>query len=146
MPERYRTVVDVHVILRRHGRMLLTERANTGYADGRLCFPSGHLESDEDVVSAAIREAAEEVGIALVPDDLRCRHVMHHRNPEGTARIGFFFEAVRWGGEPVNREPHKCAGLHWIDPGSPPPNTVPYTAAAIAQLQAASTFSLDGWA
>jgi hypothetical protein len=36
------------------------------------------------------------------------------------SRIGFFFTATRWHGEPVNQEPHKCAGLHWTDLARPP--------------------------
>jgi 8-oxo-dGTP diphosphatase len=72
-------------------------------------------------------------------------HVVHHRNPQGQARIGFFFTAARWQGEPVNREPHKCARLYWADPARPPANTVPYTAAALAAITHGGSFSLDGW-
>jgi ADP-ribose pyrophosphatase YjhB (NUDIX family) len=145
VPERYRSIVDVYVLLRRDGKILLMERANTGYADGQLCPPSGHLEQDESVIDGAIREAREEVGVALDSDDLYCAHVVHHRNPYGQARIGFFFVATRWEGEPENREPHKCAGLLWADADELPPNTVDYTAAAIAQIRAGSGFSIHGW-
>jgi hypothetical protein len=42
--DRYRPVVDVYVLLRRpDGTILLLERSGTGYADGQLCPPSGHL-------------------------------------------------------------------------------------------------------
>jgi 8-oxo-dGTP diphosphatase len=44
--QRYRSIIDVYVLLRRgDGRILLLERANTGYADGQLCPPSVHLAS-----------------------------------------------------------------------------------------------------
>ena len=63
---RYRTVVDVYVLLRRSdGMILLLERSGTGYADGQLCPPSGHLELGESVAGCAAREAAEEVGRIL---------------------------------------------------------------------------------
>ncbi len=145
MPERYRSIVDVYVLLRRDGKILLMERANTGYADGQLCPPSGHLEQGESVIDGAIREAAEEVGVALRRKNLRFVHIVHHRNPLGQARIGFFFEATQWEGEPSNREPAKCAGLLWADPDKLPSNTVGYTAAAVAQIQAGSEFSVHGW-
>ncbi len=59
--DRYRTIVDVYVLLRRpDGMILLLERSGTGYADGQLCPPSGHLEAGESVVQGAIREAREE--------------------------------------------------------------------------------------
>jgi 8-oxo-dGTP diphosphatase len=143
---RYRAVVDVYVLLRRSdGRILLLERSGTGYADGQLCPPSGHLEDGESVTQAAVREASEEVGVDIDPADLDFTHVVHHRNPEGQGRIGIFFTTARWSGEPANREPHKCAGLHWADPARPPANTVPYTAAALAAITQQAPFSLDGW-
>jgi 8-oxo-dGTP diphosphatase len=144
--DRYRSIVDVYVLLQRpDGMILLLERSGTGYADGQLCPPSGHLEAGESVVQGGIREAREEVGVLIDPADLTFSHVVHHRNPRGQARIGFFFTADRWQGEPVNREPHKCAGLYWADPAQPPANTVPYTAAALAAITQGAPFSLDGW-
>ena len=144
--DRYRPVVDVYVLLRRpDGTILLLERSGTGYADGQLCPPSGHLEEGESVARCAVREAAEETGVGIDPADLVFTHMVHHRNPEGQGRIGIFFTATRWAGEPVNREPHKCAGLQWADPARPPANTVPYTAAALAAIIAREAFSLDGW-
>ena len=144
--DRYRTIVDVYVLLRRaDGTILLLERSGTGYADGQLCPPSGHLEAGESVVQGAIRETREETGVLIDPADLAFSHVVHHRSPEGQPRIGFFFTAVRWQGEPANLELHKCAGLHWADPARPPANTVPYTAAALAAITGGASFSLDGW-
>jgi 8-oxo-dGTP diphosphatase len=144
--DRYRSVVDVYVLLRRpDGMILLLERSGTGYADGQLCPPSGHLETGESVIDCAAREASEEVGVDISPADLAFTHVVHHRNPEGQGRIGFFFTATRWAGEPVNREPHKCAGLYWADPAHPPAHTVPYTAAALSAITQGDPFSVDGW-
>jgi 8-oxo-dGTP pyrophosphatase MutT (NUDIX family) len=143
---RYASVVDVYALLQRpDGMILLLERSGTGYADGQLCPPSGHLEAGESVVDGVIREAREETGVLLDPADVSFCHVVHHRNPVGQARVGFFFTASRWRGEPVNREPHKCAGLHWADPACPPASTVPYTAAALAAITRGAVFSLDGW-
>jgi 8-oxo-dGTP diphosphatase len=117
----------------------------TSIVDGQLCPPSGHLEAGESVIDAAIREATAEVGVIIRSNDLTCAHVVHHRNPEGQARIGIFFRTTQWSGDPTNREPHKCAGLIWTNPDELPDNTVPYSAAAIAQIQAGAHFSTDGW-
>ncbi|WP_202970842.1 NUDIX hydrolase [Saccharothrix sp. ALI-22-I] len=138
--------MDVYVLLQRDdGKILLLERANTGYADGQLCPPSGHLEADETVADGAIREAKEEVGVLIEPSALRFTHVIHYRSPEGQGRIGFFFTANAWRGEPVNQEPHKCARLLWADPSDPPANTVSYTALALAQITNGAAFSVGGW-
>lgn len=145
MRERYRSIVDVHLVLVHGGRLLLTRRANTGYADGLLHFVSGHLEEDEDVVSAVIREAAEEIGIDVARGDLVCVHVMHHRNPEGQARVGFFFRAERWAGEPVNCEPGKCSEVVWIPADAVPGDMVAYPAEALRKIARGEVFSLHGW-
>lgn len=143
---RYHSVVDVMVLLRRDdGKVLLTERANTGYADGQLCPPGGHLEDGETVTEGALRETREEIGVEIDPKDLTFAHVLHYRSPEGTARIGFFFTATRWRGEPMNREPHKCARLIWTDPANPLTETVPYTALALANITAGASFATGGW-
>jgi 8-oxo-dGTP diphosphatase len=37
--QRYASIVDVHVILRRGGKVLLLRRAGETYASGQLCLP-----------------------------------------------------------------------------------------------------------
>ena len=146
MTERYRSIVDVHVILRREGRILLLRRAGNVWATGMLCLPSGHLEDGESVLSAAVRETKEETGIALDPAILRLALSIHQRHA-GTvhARVGFVFEPASWDGEPVNAEPGKCSELLWADPASLPPDTVDYTVAIINAVERGATFALNGW-
>ncbi|NJC68116.1 NUDIX domain-containing protein [Planosporangium thailandense] len=145
MAERHRSIVDVHLILRCDGKILMGRRANTGYGDGLLHLPSGHLERGESVVTGVIRETYEEIGVVVAPEALRCRHVMHRNDPTGYDRVGFFFEADRWAGEPVNREPDKCSELVWVDPDALPDDVIAYPAAAVAQIQRGTAFSLHGW-
>jgi hypothetical protein len=45
MTNRFTSIIDVHVILRRAGRVLLLRRAGDVYAGGQLCLPSVHLVS-----------------------------------------------------------------------------------------------------
>jgi 8-oxo-dGTP pyrophosphatase MutT (NUDIX family) len=146
MPERYRSIIDVHVILRREGRVLLLRRAGNVYATGMLCLPSGHLEQGESVLSAAVRETKEETGIGLDPATLRLALSIHERHP-GTAhaRIGFAFEPACWHGEPINAEPSKCSELVWADPSYLPSDTVGYTAAIINAVERGTMFTLNGW-
>ncbi|MEU7833998.1 NUDIX domain-containing protein [Nonomuraea sp. NPDC049129] len=140
-PERFRAIVDVHVMLVRDGTVLLGKRAGTGYGDGRWHLPSGHLEPGESVVGAAVREAREEVGVTIRPEDLEFAHVMH-RAPD---RVGLFFVARKWTGEPYNAEPHKCAALAWRPLGQLPDDTIGYPAAAIARVLEKEPFALYGW-
>jgi 8-oxo-dGTP diphosphatase len=146
MTERYLSIVDVHVILRRKGTILLLRRAGSVYATGMLCLPSGHLEDGKSVLSAAVRETKEETGIALEPAALRLVLSIHERHPGTThARIGLAFEPESWHGEPVNAEPGKCSELLWADPACLPSDTVGYTAAIINAVERGTIFALNGW-
>ena len=114
MSERHRSIVDLHLVLRRDdGRILLMRRANTGYGDGQLHLPSGHLEAGESIIDGVVREAREEVGVTVQPADLRYIHVMHRAAETGHDRLGLFFTTDTWDGTPHNAEPEKCSELVW---------------------------------
>ncbi|GHG47917.1 NUDIX hydrolase [Streptomyces griseocarneus] len=143
---RYRTVVDVMVLLHRtDGRVLLLRRAGEVYASGLLAPPGGHLEDGETLVEGALREVGEEVGVGIAPADLEFCHLVHHRSPEGEGRLGVVFTAQRWAGEPRNREPEKCSALVWANPARPPSDCVPYTAAVLDRFSSGALLSTHGW-
>ncbi|MDA0567365.1 NUDIX domain-containing protein [Streptomonospora sp. S1-112] len=145
MPERYRSIVDVHVILFRHGKILLLERQGTGYCDGMPHLPSGHLEEGEPADRAAVREVREETGVEVHPGLLRLVATVHHRQGADLARLGLFFLAEEWSGEPVNAEPHKCGKLLWADPDLLPSTTIPYPAAGIRAWRTGRAFTAHAW-
>jgi 8-oxo-dGTP diphosphatase len=86
--ERFRLVAAVHIFLVRDGQVLLLRRFNTGYEDGNYSVVAGHLDGGEEVKAAAIREAQEEVGIRIAPQDLRIVGVMHRMSND--ERVDFF--------------------------------------------------------
>ncbi|GFJ94739.1 NUDIX hydrolase [Phytohabitans rumicis] len=136
------------LLLIRAGDILLALRDGTGYADGLWNLPSGKLEAGEHALAAVLREAREEVGVHLGPADLRPAGTLHYRNPEGQGRLGLFFAATAdpdRHGEPVNAEPHKCAGIGWFPIGTLPPNTVPYTAEGVGLYLRGEPFGVAGW-
>ncbi|MFF2008687.1 trifunctional class I SAM-dependent methyltransferase/NUDIX hydrolase/VOC family protein [Streptomyces sp. NPDC058195] len=140
-PHRHTEVVDVHLILRRGSEVLLARRAGTGYADGLLHAPSGHVEDGEDVREAVIREAAEEIGVELGPEELRVALVMQHRGPGGAPRTGWFFEAeYDPAREPYNREPDKCSELGWFGLHALPDDMVAYCRAGLDGYRAGEHF------
>src|ERR1700722_10708962 len=61
---------SVNVSILKGEKILLSRRANTGWMDGSLCIPGGHVEVDETPRQAAIRELEEELGIKAHVDDL----------------------------------------------------------------------------
>ena len=145
MPERYRSIIDVHVILQRGNEILLLERQNTGYCDGMLHLPSGHLDEGEPIPHGAAREAREEVGVSIDPADLSLVAVVHHRQRPDLARVGMFFRAEEWSGEPVVAEPGKAGKLVWADPRVLPSNTIPYPAEGIRAWVSGDRLALHGW-
>lgn len=144
MSPRYSCCVDLHLILRRNGQVLLGRRIGTGFADGLYGVPSGHLEDGETVTAGLIREAAEETGVVVEATDLRFVHAMHHHTGEG--RMALFFEAWNWTGEILNREPDKCAGWRWCDLRALPVPVVPYLADALLKIAEGVPYSERGWA
>ncbi|GLY16727.1 NUDIX domain-containing protein [Kineosporia rhizophila] len=142
----FQSTVDVHMILRRpDGWVLLAERAG-GYASGLLNVPGGKLEAGEDVVTAAVREAREELAVDIDPADVQMVSVIHQRNPDGETRVGFFFATDTWSGQPVNAEPDKCGGLVWADPTDLPAHTIAYSAEGLLAAAAGESFRVYGWA
>jgi 8-oxo-dGTP diphosphatase len=135
--------VTVHMLFFRQGKVLLIRRFQTGYMDGHYSVPAGHLDGNEPVRMAAIREAREEVGVQIEASEISFAGVFH-RN-EGDERVDFFVHVESWEGEPVNAEPEKCDELCWSDPKDLPENTIPYVRRAIENFQAGNPFEEFGW-
>ena len=135
--------IDLHLVLMRDGCVLMGVRRNTAFAAGQYHVPAGHLEIDETIVDGVIREAMEETGIELRPEDIELAYVMHFHGESD--RLSLFFTADHWSGEIENREPQKCAGWEWIPIADFPPNTVPYAKQAITDLVAGKRLGLFGW-
>jgi len=112
-------VPAAYVYLTREDQVLLQRRQNTGYMDGMwVAGAAGHIELGETAAAAAIREAAEELGVRLDPVGLRAATIM--QRTDGTAdpveqRADWFFTATRWTGEPSVTEPDKCDAVAWFD-------------------------------
>ncbi|NSW53793.1 MAG: NUDIX domain-containing protein [Anaerolineae bacterium] len=126
---RFSFLSAVHLLLLDGDQILLSRRFNTGFADGQYGLVAGHLDGGESVRAAMIREAAEEAGIGLSPDDLTVVGVMHRAVK--SERIDFFLTAQAWKGAVTNCEPDRCDDLRWFPLTQLPQNTIPYVKRAI---------------
>ncbi|MEU2872419.1 NUDIX domain-containing protein [Streptomyces olivoreticuli] len=142
--QRHRRICDVHLLLIRDDKVLLSLRQG-GYASGLWQVPSGHLEALEPTDDGAAREGFEEIGVRVPPGRLEFAHFIDHRAPGEDPRLGVFYRALSWEGEPYNAEPAKCGGLGWYGFDEIPDNTVPYHAAALAGIAAGQVRSRFGW-
>jgi len=126
MNERFKLIPAVYLLLRKEDKVLLLQRANTGYQDGKYSVVAGHMDGDELGTAAIIREAKEEAGIDLKPEDLKFVHLVHRLNREtGDERMDVFYEAFNWSGEITNIEPYKCSDLSWFSLDALPENMIP---------------------
>ena len=91
-----------------------------------------------------VREAKEESGIDIKPEDLEVVHVMHRKCPN-EERIDFFIQAKYWIGEPKIMESHKCDDLTWFEIDGLPSNVIPYVKQAIECVRNKVAYSEHGW-
>lgn len=140
---RSRFVVAVHLLFMRNDSVLLLRRFNTGWGDGNYSVPAGHVDAGETVTEAAIREAREEIGVSLRPQDVRVVHVMNRKSDD--ERIDFFLRVENWGGEIVNQEPDKCDDLRWFPLTSLPTNLIPYVRIGLENARKGILYSEFGW-
>jgi 8-oxo-dGTP diphosphatase len=134
----------VGVIFRRGNKILFVLRQNTGWMDGHYALPGGHVDPNESFLAAACREAKEEVGIELTPDQLE-HSISFHKGDEGNVRVGIYFEAIDWEGEPHNAEPDVHAEIAWLDQDNLPENVIPTTREKIGLLKTGVTYTEQGW-
>lgn len=144
MSEKFKLIPEAHVFLM-NGRdeVLLLRRFNTGYEDGKYSVIAGHIDGNEEVRAAAIREAREEAGIDIPLSDVKVVGVMH-RKSDGE-RVSFFLAAFRWRGNVVNAEPELCDDLSWHSVRDLPENMVPYVRRAIENYLNGRFYDSFGW-
>jgi 8-oxo-dGTP diphosphatase len=136
----YAAVIASYVIFQKNGKVLLSRRCNTGYHDAEYSLPAGHIEEGEFATITAIREAQEEVGVKIKPDDIVPAHIMH-RHCGDHERIDFFFTVKKWTGEIINAEPDKCDEIQWFTFNKLPKNVIPYIRTALKHYRDSHFFS-----
>ena len=142
--------VASYVIVRHEGKICFVLRANTGWKDGFYGLPAGKVERGESFKQAAIREAKEEIGIAVEQANLQHIFTMHRRENEQDQKelndwVDCFFEVGSWQGDPANTEPHKHSEIGWLDPNTLPENVIPSVRFAIEQIALGRQYGEFGW-
>ncbi|MDB5188235.1 MAG: hydrolase [Candidatus Kaiserbacteria bacterium] len=134
--------VGVYGILRTGDKIFMLQRANTGFEDGNYGLVSGHVDDDESLAQALVREVKEEAGVDIRAEDARLVTVMHRARVN---RIDFYFEITKWEGEPYNAEPDKCSDASWFSLKKLPEPTIVYIEQALNCYQKGTTYSEFGW-
>ncbi|HEV8677293.1 MAG TPA: NUDIX domain-containing protein [Candidatus Paceibacterota bacterium] len=145
--ERFKVTPEVCFVWIKDGKVLLLRRANTGWQDGKYCFPAGHGEAGESMAQGCAREAFEEVGVKIDPKHLDFLHTQYRSTPgdgPGFARVGFYFAPKIELPEPQNMEPEKCDDMQFFPLDNLPEMVAPFRAALDA-IQRGEKYSEYGW-
>lgn len=140
--ERHKIIPAVFLIFEREGKILMARRANTGYMDGKLQMPSGHVEKGELPTETGVREAKEEVGVDIAPEDLILVHTSYRaRIDDANERADYFFRVEKWSGELCNTEEEKCSELIWMSFDDIHEDTVPVIVKVLQHIRKGTSYS-----
>ena len=119
MKERYQIKCAVFLILTKveDGKeyVLLQRRFHTGILDGKYDVScSGHLEPNETLKEAMVRETKEEIGIDIKEEDLEYVSTMHAKFTDSEYLL-VTFHATKYQKDPTIMEPDKCDELKWVE-------------------------------
>lgn len=144
--EKYRSLAAVYVLMiNSDGKALFLRRNNTGYRDGYYDMPAGHLEANESLRQAAMREVKEETGVDVKPEDLEFIELLHRRSMDNRDYLDVFFRVTKWNGEPSIMEPQKCDDLIWTSIDALPDMIVPHQKVVLEDLDKGQKFLEIGW-
>lgn len=141
--ERFKVAITVSAIFQKKDKTLLMKRWNTGYMDGKWALVSGHVESEESLKQALIREVEEEIGLNIRESDLS--YICGIRSKENNNYINFYFLINNFDGNIVNKEPNKCKVLKWFAINELPNNMIMNDKKAINNMLNAVSFEEYGF-
>ena len=141
--EKFKLRSAVYLLPIRDGKVLLSRRFNTGWMDGKYSLIAGHLDGNETVFEAMIRESLEEANLVINKKDLIPATVIHRKSD--VEYIDFFFVVNKWEGEPIINEPEKCDDMSWFSVDDLPDNLLPFIKEAIENYKNKVAFFENGW-
>lgn len=130
-------LVVVLILESEEGGVLLGLRQNTQFEDNKWAFPGGHVEEGEEAKEALCREALEEIGVFIHPEELQVVHVYHRAKSikQDNHYIDIFMKCNKYNGVIVNKEPEKCGGLKFFPLNNLPENMIEYMKIALQNIE-----------
>ncbi len=117
------TRVGVGLYIFNDKNQLLLGLRKSKHGNGTWCPPGGHMEFGESNEQAAIREAKEETGLDILPEDVKMEGVTNDFYQESKKHyITLHLSCRRYSGIPQIAEPDKCAGWQWFNLDALPQN------------------------
>jgi len=122
-------------------------RTTKHFGEGYYAAPGGRIDGREPLRQAVVREAKEETGITLDPNDLEFCTVLHVASHLANKRevILFVFKVTKFQGEIQNCEPDKCDHLAFFPLDQLPENLLPAGFVALDNMRNGIPFSELYW-
>lgn len=142
MSERMQATIPVFVyLLDKERGVYLQRRYKTGYLDGYYEPPAGKVDEGEFPVDAACREAKEEAGVIVKPENLELFH-SYMNLTDGKPWLGLMYRTFVWQGEPKIQEAGKCddAGFFMLDSL---PKLTPQVVDGIARISTSQSIQMS---
>jgi 8-oxo-dGTP pyrophosphatase MutT (NUDIX family) len=137
--------VASYVILRQAGKIAFLLRSK-GWMSDHYGLPSGKKEKGESPTQAGVREAEEEVGVIIKPENMTHLLTMSRYESDSDQEWeDHFFEASTWQGEIKNAEPESHAEVVPFTPNDLPGNIVPCVRFALTAIEAGESYTEYGW-
>jgi ADP-ribose pyrophosphatase YjhB (NUDIX family) len=116
-----------YVLIERDGKYLFVKRANTDWMNGFYGLPAGKVEKNEGYLTAAVREANEEVGVTVRPEHMQfaLAYWRHEDDEPDMEWCDMVFRVAEFTGEPINAEPQVHDEIAWFALDDLPENTIP---------------------
>ena len=143
--ERFKIFCAVHLMIIKDNKILLQRRNNPNkYGYMKLGMPSGHLEANENVREAMVREVKEELNINLI--DFELVNIMNINGEDGVYD-GYFFICNNYDGTINNNELENASSLEWHSIDEPIEDLLPYQQYALEKFKENQSliFTMYGW-
>lgn len=102
------------IIKNENWEILFWRRKNSGFKDWFFQLPAWHIEWDETMKQACVREMKEELNIDIWENDLEIIHISH-RVCSDRIYFDIYLEVKKYSWELKINEVDKCSELKFID-------------------------------
>jgi 8-oxo-dGTP pyrophosphatase MutT (NUDIX family) len=133
-------IFAVRLILEDRGRWLFLRQTKKN--GGKYSLVGGNVEEHEFAREALSREAREEAGIHVEPDDMELVHVLHrHKLKRDETQLMLYFRSTRFHGEPESLEPKKFKDVAWLPMDALPDDVSKHTRHVLVCLRRGQIYS-----
>ncbi|MCC6463255.1 MAG: NUDIX domain-containing protein [Saprospiraceae bacterium] len=133
-------IFAVRLILEEDGKLLFLRQTKKN--GGRFSLIGGNVEENEFAREALAREALEEAGIHVLPNELNLVHVLHrHKLKKDETLLVLYFKAQRFHGEPESLEPKKFKDVKWLPVNNLPQDVSKATHHVLQGIQRGEIYS-----